>query len=129
LIFGLAPAFQSAGISVNDALKEGSHTTGEGRGRHRLRGSLVIAETALALVLLVGAGLLANSFVRLRSVNPGFNPDGLLTFQLNLQAGTHEGTAARTVFILEPPGRAIRGCDGSPPADLLLAHDQCFGGR
>jgi putative ABC transport system permease protein len=99
LIFGLAPAFQSAGISVNDALKEGSHTTGEGRGRHRLRGSLVIAETALALVLLVGAGLLANSFVRLRSVNPGFNPDGLLTFQLNLQAGTHEGTAARTVFI------------------------------
>lgn len=99
LIFGLAPAFQSAGIPVSDALKEAGHTAGESLGRQRLRGALVIAETALALVLLVGAGLLANSFVRLRSVNPGFNPDGLLTFQLNLQSGTHDGATARAVFI------------------------------
>jgi putative ABC transport system permease protein len=99
LIFGLIPAVQGAGFPVNEALKDGGHAAGEGRGRHRLRGLLVTAETALALVLLVGAGLLINSFIRLRSVEVGFQPAGLLTFQLSLDASRQSTPGARTAFV------------------------------
>jgi len=99
LVFGLIPAVQGAGLPVNDALKEGGHGAGESRGRHRLRGLLVAAETSLALVLLVGAGLLINSFIRLRSVEVGFQPDGLLTFQLSLDSSRQSEPGARTAFV------------------------------
>ncbi|MBN9694132.1 MAG: ABC transporter permease [Verrucomicrobia bacterium] len=98
LIFGLVPALRSAGTPVNGVLKESGSTVSEGRGRNRLRGILIIVETALALVLLVGAGLLINSFVRLRSVDVGFEPDGLLTFQVNLADGPYSSAEARGVF-------------------------------
>lgn len=99
LVFGLIPAVQSAGLPVNEALKEDGHTAGESRGRHRLRGLLVVTETALALVLLAGAGLLINSFIRLRSVDVGFRPEGLLTFQLNLDSSRQAVPGARTAFV------------------------------
>src|SRR5262245_16014475 len=86
LAFGLAPAVQAWRTDVNAALKE------EGRGdtgghRHWLRHFLVVSEVALALVLLIGAGLLIKSFSRLRDVNPGFRTDGVLTFQVTLAQG------------------------------------------
>jgi putative ABC transport system permease protein len=83
LAFGLAPAFQAWRTDVNAALKqEGSQR--DGRASQLAPASLVVSEVALALVLLIGAGLLIKSFSRLAEVNPGFRTDGVLTFQVNL---------------------------------------------
>jgi hypothetical protein len=79
LAFGLAPALQASSLDLNETLKDGQRQLGGAPGRHRLRDMLVVLEVALALVLLAGAGLLIKSFVRLRSVSPGFEPAGLLT--------------------------------------------------
>jgi predicted permease len=78
VLFGLAPALQSSRLDINETLKEAGGRAGRGREGKRLRGSLVIFETALALVLLVGAGLLINSFARLIRVPPGFDPEGVV---------------------------------------------------
>ena len=84
VLFGLAPALQAGQLDLNEVLKEGGRGGGSGRRERRLRGVLVIAEVALALVLLVGAGLLMRSFVKLQQINPGFNPERVLTASLTL---------------------------------------------
>ena len=78
LIFGLFPALKISHLSLGTAIKDAARQSGEGRERHRSRNLLIIIETASALLLLVGAGLLINSFVRLLRVPPGINPDGVL---------------------------------------------------
>ncbi|HJW15434.1 MAG TPA: ABC transporter permease, partial [Thermoanaerobaculia bacterium] len=83
-VFGLAPALAASGASLPGALKEGSAGAGNSRGKKRLRNTIVAAETALAFVLLVGAGLLAKSFVRLQSVPLGFDPSRILTAGMSL---------------------------------------------
>jgi putative ABC transport system permease protein len=80
--FGLLPALQASRSNPNQFLKEGERGSTANRGR--TRSALVIAEVGLSLVLLVGAGLLVKSFARLMDVNPGFDPDRLLTFNLGL---------------------------------------------
>jgi predicted permease len=82
VLFGLAPAFKSARVSLQQSLKEG--TRGAGGGRHRIEGAFVVLEMALAVILLVGAGLLIQSIWRLWRVNPGFNTGRLLTAQVAL---------------------------------------------
>jgi putative ABC transport system permease protein len=83
VLFGLAPALQSARLNLTEAIKDAGRGSSAGEGT-RLRGLLVIAETAVALVLLVGAALLINSFVRLLSVPPGFNPEGVVVARTEL---------------------------------------------
>ncbi len=89
LIFGLFPAIQTAKVDVNDALKEASRSSHGGSRATRIRSALVMAEVALAAVLLIGAGLLIRSFGRLLSVPEGFNPDRVLTLQLSLASAQY----------------------------------------
>ena len=82
LLFGIVPAWQMSKPNLTNSLNEGARGAGAGRGRQRLRSALVIVEVALAVVLLVGAALFIGSFVRLMRIDPGFNPDGVITMQL-----------------------------------------------
>jgi putative ABC transport system permease protein len=84
MLFGLAPALQVSHANIVDALKEGALSSTAGRGRHALRSSLVIVQMALALVLLVGSGLLIRSLVHLQNVNPGFDPHNVMTSNVDL---------------------------------------------
>jgi predicted permease len=86
ILFGLAPAFRAMNIDLNTSLKAGGRS-GQSHGglrvtRHRLRGLLVVSEFALSLMLLIGAGLLIRSFVRIQSVPPGFTTDRVLSMQV-----------------------------------------------
>jgi putative ABC transport system permease protein len=83
ILFGLAPAWQSSKPNLNETLKEGGRTSA-GASRHRTRSALVVTEVALALVLLIGAGLMINSFLRLQRVKSGFHPENLLTAEVYL---------------------------------------------
>ena len=83
VVFGLVPAFAASKAGVNDALKESGHSSAPA-SRHRTRSILVVAEVALALVLLVCAGLMINTFVRVIRADPGFSPDHLVTADIRL---------------------------------------------
>ncbi len=83
ILFGLIPAFQASRVNLSDALKEGARGYG-GSGNNRLRNLLVVSEVALALALLVGAGLMLRSFIRLMDVDSGLNPQNVLTVDIRL---------------------------------------------
>jgi putative ABC transport system permease protein len=98
VVFGLAPALRISRPDLNGVLKQaGRGSTGGGRG-NLLRNALVTAQIALALVLLVGAGLMIKSFSRLHEVSPGFNPDNLLTMQIELPAAKYPKPQQRANF-------------------------------
>lgn len=97
LVFGLAPAWLATRLNVSAALKEGGRGAVSG-ARHRLRSALVVAELALALILLVGAGLLIKSFWQLRTIQPGFNPNNLLTLRLELPEARYKEIEKQTQF-------------------------------
>ncbi|HZS62437.1 MAG TPA: ABC transporter permease, partial [Gemmatimonadaceae bacterium] len=84
ILFGAAPALQTANIELVDSLKSGMRGASAQRGSKRLRSGLVVAETALAVLLLIGAGLLTKSFVRTMAVDPGFVTDHLVKFNVTL---------------------------------------------
>jgi putative ABC transport system permease protein len=84
ILFGFAPALQASAGNLHETLKEGARGASEGGHRGKLRALLVVAEMAVALVLMTGAGLLMQSFSKLMKVNPGFSSDHLMTFLLNL---------------------------------------------
>lgn len=93
ITFGLAPALQSSKLDLNASLKEGGAQMIGGMERHRLRGLLVVAEISMALMLLIGAGLLLKSFTRLRETRLGFNPDHVLSASLTLPDADYPTTA------------------------------------
>ncbi len=98
LIFGLAPATQASNFNLNETLKEGGRDSAAGSRGNRIRGLLVVAEVAVSLLLLIGAGLLINSFLRLRSVDPGFRTDNLLTMEVVLPGTKYSDPARRAAF-------------------------------
>jgi putative ABC transport system permease protein len=94
VLFGLAPVFQALKTNLNDSLKD--ETRGSTGGRSVLRRLLVVSEVALALLLLVGGGLMVRSFARLLSVDPGFDSRHLLTMSISL-AGSQQSTAPQRI--------------------------------
>jgi putative ABC transport system permease protein len=106
--FGLAPAFHASKVDLNEALKESGRSSTEGRGRHRLRSLLIVSEVALSVVLLVGAGLLIQSFVKLRNIDPGFNPQGVLTASISLPAGKYSSNEQLRGFYQQAIEQASR---------------------
>jgi putative ABC transport system permease protein len=90
LLFGLAPAIQSTKAGVQSELKDGGRTAGAGAGQNRWRAILAVAEVSLALILLVGAGLMMKSLFRLLSVDPGFRPDRVLTMEMSLRTSQYD---------------------------------------
>jgi predicted permease len=98
LLFGLAPASVTFHTDLNRGLKEGTGGSGAAPGRIRLRGVLVVAELAMALVVMAGAGLLINSFVKLINVSPGFDSRNLFTAQLKLSSATYKTREQQSAF-------------------------------
>ncbi len=94
LLFGLIPIVKYANPNLGNALKEGGRGSSDGRERHRARNALVVAQVALAMVLLVGSGLLIRTFVAMRDISPGFtSPEQVLTFRVSIP----------TAIAAEPP--------------------------
>jgi putative ABC transport system permease protein len=99
LLAGLVPAFQMGGPDLAESLREGTRAgSGTARG-NRTRSALVIVETALAVLLVVGAGLLIRSFTRLNTVDPGFRPQGVLSLQVLLPERTYPDAVKRWSFV------------------------------
>jgi putative ABC transport system permease protein len=98
IIFGMAPALEATRMKLQESLKEGSKSIGGGTRSNRLRSAFVVTEIALALVLLVGAGLLVRSFNRLQSVDPGFNPNNVLTMRISLPTRKYDTDRKRIDF-------------------------------
>jgi len=122
VIFGMAPAFEATRFNLHESLKEGSKNIGGGTRSHRLRSVFVIVEIALALVLLVGAGLLVRSFWRLQSVDPGFNAKNLLTMRMTLPSRKYDNDRKRIDFFRQAvegmralPGVEAAGATNFPP--------------
>jgi putative ABC transport system permease protein len=97
ILFGLPAALQGAGVSMNEVLKQGGRA-GASRRSKVMRSVLVVSQVALALMLLVGAGLLLKTFARLRSVDPGFRPDNVLTMMAELPRQKYSTDATRVEF-------------------------------
>ncbi len=108
LAFGLAPALRSSGGSLETSLREGAASATAGPRRHRLQRGLVVAEIALALVVLTGAGLLVRSFVRLSQVDPGYDTRGVLAARVRLTPARYQEPAQEMDFyrrVVEELGR------------------------
>jgi putative ABC transport system permease protein len=98
VLFGLAPALQAVRSDLNETLKQAGRNAGLTPSRHRLRNVLIVSEFALALVLLIGSGLLIKSFNRIQDVNPGFTPTNLLTGRIVLPSSKYKNFSQGEAF-------------------------------
>jgi putative ABC transport system permease protein len=98
LLFGLVPALSATKLDLDQSLRESTRAVSGSRRQQRLRGALIVVEVALALLLLTGSGLLLKSFVNLRNLELGFNPDRLLTMSLRLPANGYKQPAERVSY-------------------------------
>ncbi len=137
VVFGVAPALQTLRLQVQATLREEGRSGTAGRSRFRFRQLLVVSQTALAVVLLIAAGLLMQSFWRLRSVDPGFRSDHVLAFSLNLPLARYSEDQAVTGFydrlvprLASIPGVSAAGLVGTAPlTGSLPPNDIEFEGR
>ena len=109
-LFGMLPAAQGTRVDLASILRASSRAGG-GRRQHRTRQALVVGEIGLSLVLLIGVGLMIQSFAALRQVDPGFEPEGVLTFRVELPRGQYPDPEARSAFFdtLEERALALPG--------------------
>jgi putative ABC transport system permease protein len=121
LIFGLVPALRTAKLDLRETLNEASRGSTSGPGQHRLRGALVGMEIALAMLLLVGAGLLLRSFERLQDVSAGFLPDNLLLADLPLSQNAYAKPEQRFQFFdrIVERARTLPGVSSAAAASFL----------
>lgn len=120
LVFGAIPAFQAARVDLVDGLREGARGSAGSRRAHRTRNALVVVEVALAAVLLIGASLLIQTFVRLLSVHPGFLVDGVLTMEVALPRTAYPGARAAAFFEnLVARLSAVPGVDAAAAASTI----------
>jgi putative ABC transport system permease protein len=120
-IFGLAPAIQTSKIDLNESLKENSRGMIGSLRSNRIRNVLIVSEVALSLVLLIGAALMIRSFNRLLQVDPGFNPNNLLSIELSLPRAKYPKGAERLVFIQDALERikALPGVESVAATNVL----------
>jgi predicted permease len=130
LLCGLAPAFAALRTNVNSTLKEGGRSGSAGGGHARLRSTLVVAEIAIALVLLAASGLLLRSFENMRSVDLGFRPDHVTTASYSLPAKQYSTQAAINAFIddllrrlRQLPGVQAVGITNTLPASRAVGNE------
>ncbi len=120
IVFGLAPAIQSSRPDLNEVLKEGGRSMASG-ARHRLRTVLVTTEIAMAVVLLVGAGLMMKSLLKLLETNIGFNPENVLTMAVNLPAAKYTDAGKQVSFYdqLNDRVQSLPGVTGAGTVNVL----------
>jgi putative ABC transport system permease protein len=137
ILFGTAPALRDSGASLSATLNEGGRGGTAGRSGRAMRNALVVSEMALAVIVLIAAGLLIRSFVRLRSVDPGFQPAGVLTARVPLAGGRNSAPARRLAFFQQltarvatlPGVRAVGAVNGVPLDGLGLGSAFAVDGR
>jgi predicted permease len=124
LFFSAVPFIRAGKAELTPMLRDGSRGSTSGRERQRVRNAFVIAQVALALMLLVGSGLLARSFQQMRAVDPGFKPDNVLTLRLTIPEATYRTPAdisrfwyGLTTRITALPGVQVVGATGKLPLD------------
>ena len=127
LLFAVLPTIQTGSAKLRAALTDGGRGSTVGRERHRARSLLVVTQVALALVLLVGSGLMVRSFQELRSTDPGFNPSGVVTFALRLPNARYADADATTQFFDELLGR-LRALPGVENAGATIGLPLAGGG-
>ena len=120
LVFGLAPALQTSRLDLNETLKESGRRGSGGERHNRLGSLLIVSEIALSFMLLVGAGLLVKSFMRLRDVGPGFNPANVLTMRLGTTPGKYPQGAPRAQLFRQAVER-IKTVPGVTAAGATLS--------
>jgi predicted permease len=130
LLVSVLPALRSASLTVSSLLSDAGRSATTGRRRHRARQALVVAQVALALTLLAGAGLMARSFARLRSVEPGFDAAGVHTFRAALPAAVYPSSQDLAQFIVRAldelaalPGIGAAGVTTKLPLDVEARRD------
>jgi putative ABC transport system permease protein len=108
LFFGLAPMIEASKLDLNEVLKDGARKATGSAGQRKMRSLIVAAEFALALTLLIGAGLLSRSFWRLQNVSPGFDPENLLTFRVSLPRASYPGARQAGAFFQQAIARTAQ---------------------
>ena len=111
LLFGLVPALRTMNVNLTDALKDGGRTSSEGALRNRTRSLLVVFESAVAVILLVGAGLLVRSLIALQHTNPGFEANSVLTMRVDLPRAKYD-TREKTAGFFQDLETRIGGLPG-----------------
>jgi predicted permease len=133
VVFGMVPALHASQAEVHDPLKESGRGTTSGASTHRMRSSLVMGEVALALALVVGAGLMVRSLQRLLAVDPGFQPEHLVTMRLALPQEKYKATPAVAQFYEEflrrvraLPGVEVAGATSQLPMGQSYSSGSVF---
>ena len=118
IVFGLVPALRAARVDLAGTFKDGDRATTDGREKHRLRSGLVISEFALAVVLLIGAGLMIRSVAALQRVDPGFDPHNVITMSISAKGTKEADSTVRSAFFVEALAR-IRAIPGIESASYI----------